>query len=264
MKKVKTLTDALTALDARATEGNKLIANGKLTADFLLGFAELEQVYATLKMGEVYDELKAKAQPRQEAVLLLEYEVLKHKVIKDKETNKITAIELDKKVRQITPEGFAKHCEDKDTNWKGSFEELRQMWLYRLMAESGADTKSESTFIQNLAKADAAGKNPVSNNKMQDAMQKAFDDYLGADSGFKCNNRDFAFIAACFAGKGSEKLSIKTASTSVFNRLLMTPMHRAMTNGRYAVKFTVAKGKKETAVMLEKKTVTKNVAKKAA
>ena len=250
MAKKRTMADVVAELNARIKEGNKLIADGALTVDFLAGFANPIKEYNEFKAIECYNELMAEELPMIAAIKRYSYEVMRLNEVTDSETKAVTKLELATKDKQIDLLKFAKYA-DMDTSWQHNVSLYNQTLCLRAGLELGYSAKeiadvADTMHIAKQVREMARGKTPTSNNALCKALQDVIDAILPpADETlgniYKCNNHDVKFLLMCYTKKGRKALSVAIARDGFLRNLVMDVMHRIIENKLYSLEYKTRK-----------------------
>lgn len=268
MEKKKTIADVLQELNAKVSEGNKLIAdNQPITADFLASFAEIEKAYAELKAYEVYAELGKAEKPMVEAIVQRTYKVKRHAEVKDKDTKRITEFKLSDKEKQIDLLKFAKQ-NDLDTGWQHDVAAFNQSLCLKTASELGfskseIDKLAQNYYMKKEAQDIADGKTPTSNNQLCKKLQAVIDEILPPEdeqkgNQYKCNNHDVAYIVKTYTRKGRAALSVAIAKDGQLRNLIADAMHRIITGAKYSVDYKKVKAD-TSAKKVDKKQILKEI-----
>lgn len=220
---------------------------------------EIESEYVSEVAKKVYDECLATDNPMKTAITRYSFPILSHK---DEKVDGIVTnrVFVGDRVKQLDLLELCVYSQRNklpnalNDKWQFDAETLNQLLCMKLAKELGFKDKdieklAGSYFMSAVAKRMKAGDTPESNTQVCKHLQTVVDGILfEADAKgkniYKCNNHDVAFLVECYARKGKNALSIKTAKHEYIRRLIADVMYRIVTKGVYTVEYKIAKGSK--------------------
>jgi|GEM_PF-6247790 len=261
MEKTKTLASVKKELEARITEGNKIIGSKQeISHTFLAGFAPLEKDYLKLMTDKVFSELKKNPLPMVGASKMFSFPILKKFEVK--ENGIITKLTLEPREQTIDILKFCEHgtqSQNLDTFWKHYATELCHYMSMITASDLGHSNLElavidKSYYMQREARElvakncfDKNGKIKVSNKSLVARLQKVIDAILPPADKAKGNVYKVLNCHVNFIFDGFTKLSKKPATISVakdkfFRSLVFNIMHCLVTGKRIGIDgYTLAK-----------------------
>lgn len=239
-------------MEEEIANANKAIKDGNLVAyaDATVKLDSLKDEYEKIYSTIVYDELLKLDNSIVEAIKKYSYTTLRYREVKDKESHKVTGLELSEKERQIDLLKFCKYGE-LETKWQYKVEKFNFLMALRAARELGltkTDLKNmqDKYYLDKSARDIAMGKTPTSNTQVCKMLQAVIDSIIYEDNGnennaYKCNNHDVAYLDMCYTKKGRESLSVAMAKNDFLRRLVMDVCHRIICNKKYSAEYKMIK-----------------------
>lgn len=197
-----------------------------------------------------YDKFMRAPNPMIAAVSQFYIEVFKVKEERDKDTDLITGVSLEKKNARIDLEQFCKFGR-LDTTWATNCSKLLALLVLRetdVYAIKPAELSKKSYYFISAANRKKDGETPDSNTQIVSLLQEIIDGVIFVDNGkgknkYKCNNHDIAFIQdAVTKIDTKEKCTIAMVNERQFKTVMMSVFAHCLGEA-YKVKATVAKKK---------------------
>lgn len=209
---------------------------------------ETEKEYAAASKAEVFRKCRMDEHPLLAILKQYAYPVKIHHVVKQEGVT--CDCEIRNSERGIDLLEFAKFCEKPHT-WEYAVEKFGNLLCMRVAHDLGYTDKQVKEveglyYMSSLSKKKDMGAAPTSNAQvcklMQACINEIFTEFGENAEGYKCNNRDVAWLTLCY-GKRSNKarLTLSVAKTNFVRSILMDVLYRLAVNGVYTVDFKKAK-----------------------
>ena len=243
-KKVKSLDDLIEDIKAKADAGNKLIAKGVLTVDFLSEFKDLENEYAAKQKSLVYAELIKSEKPLIAAITKFKYFNFVHKEIKNTAGGTIARIETGYNEKRVDLLDFCKKAEI-NSEWEYSASRFNKLLCLRTAIELGytkaqMQKLSDSYYLKEKVRELAQGQTPVSNTQLIKGLQAEVDNIVFEDDGngkniYKVISKDVNYLLKCYTKEGKKDLTIAVSNDSKVRRFITAVLHHLVTGNEYGV-----------------------------
>ena len=197
------------------------------------GMSALKEKVSTLNLSVCnveYDKFMQTEAPMIAAVRQFYIEIFKIKEERDKDTDLITSVSLEKKKARIDLEKF---CEfgRLDKTWANDSAKLLALLTLRetdVYAIKPSELSKKSYYFINAATRKKNGETPDSNTQIVSLLQKIIDGAIFVDNGegknaYKCNNHDIAFIQDAVTKMDTkEKCTIAMLNERQFKTVMMS------------------------------------------
>lgn len=177
-----------------------------------------------------YDQFMQAQNPMIAAVQQFYIETVKIKEERDKESDVLTGVSLEKKQSRVDLEKFCKFAR-LDTTWAADCSKLLALLTLRetnVFAIKPSDLAKKSHYFVVAASRKMDGETPDSNTQIVRLLQQIIDEAIFVDDGkgknkYKCNNHDIAFIQDAVTKMDTkEKCTIAMLNERQFKTVMMS------------------------------------------
>ena len=248
----KTLNNTEIAISKLVDECNVLLRKEdyKGYAEKLVELKEQEKKYAQLSEVEFYNDCKNAPNPIITAIEIFDYQIVRHKEEKDKNTELVVKIDTVVMRKPIDLLKFCKHAK-LNTDWQYDLEKFNMLYALRVSKELGVEPKelkamSKCYYMSKKAQDIKDGKTPTSNTQVCKHLQSIIDQILPNDGEdgkpiYKVTNYDLKYLDAIFAKEGKEVLGVALSNHNNFRKIVTKMLYRIVTDNTYSVEYKAKK-----------------------
>ena len=200
-------------------------------------------------------------EPVKNAIIQLNFDIIKLKTNKDKDTDKVS-YELVNAKKQIELLEFSKYlgkASFADENWKYKVEKFNQLITFKAVKDLNGDmnTIAKSFYISKLAESVDLGKTPTSNTQVLKQLQTVVDAIIHENKSenddtnkFKVLSHDVAYIVKLMC-KRADSGKIVMPKVSSMHTLVMDVLHRIVCDLDYKIEYSKKKEDETAQVEVE-------------
>lgn len=222
------------------------------------------------KMRETFTGLAKTSEPVKNAIIQLNFDIVKLKATKDKDTDLVTYSLEDakKQIELLKFAEFVAKSEFAEENWRFKVEKFNQLITFKAVKDLNGKMEEikKSFYISKLADAVEMGKTPTSNTQVLKNLQTVVDAIIYEEKDgkadvnmYKAKSHDAEYIIKLMCKRGdSGKVVMPKVAT--MHTLIMDVLHRIVLDLDYKIEYTKRKDVEDGTVNPEVETVEEQTA----